>query len=77
MSLADRLNTSIPDLAAKVEVDRSWLFMVLKQSTPCSPRLAKRIEAATNGEIRAVWLLGLEAPPDLHLPTTTDVVKAS
>lgn len=43
----------------------------------CSVKLAKRIEAATNGEIRAVWLLGLEAPPDLHLPTTTDVVKAS
>jgi hypothetical protein len=32
--------------------------------------LAKRIEAATDGRIKAIWLLGLEEPP-------SDLSKAS
>ena len=39
------------------------LLYVLAGVSPASVELAKRIESATNGAVKAVWLLGLEDPP--------------
>ena len=55
---------SVPVLASQVGITRQHCWAVLAGKAGCSRKLAKRIEAATHGSIRAVWLLGLEDPPD-------------
>lgn len=54
---------TVTDLAEKVGVCRAHLSTILAQGTCKNPDLAKRIEAATNGAIRAACLLGLEPHP--------------
>jgi len=63
MSFQDRLTISIPTLATKIGADRTWIYRVIEGKSSCSAKMAKRIEDATEGEIKAVWLLGLETPP--------------
>lgn len=57
---------NIRALQRKLGCDYSHLFWVLKGEQYPSRSLAKRIESATGGAIRAVWLLGLEDPPPHH-----------
>jgi len=66
--------SSVPNISAlarDLDADYSHLHGVLKGSIYPGRKLAKRIEAATNGAIRAVWLLELETPPE-HQPSPLD-----
>ena len=72
MSFRDRLNMSIPELAKLVNADRSWIYRVIEGDAACGKRTALKIEAATEGAIKAVWLLGLEAPPPHPQPSSLD-----
>ena len=56
---------NIMDLSRQIGSNYSHLHGVLKGTIGCSAKLAKRIETATGGVVRAVWLLGLEEPPPL------------
>lgn len=54
---------NIMALSKGIKSNYSHLHGVLKGTVGCSTKLAKRIEAATGGAVRAVWLLGIEPAP--------------
>lgn len=66
MGLKDRLfaaGLTVYGLADAVKTPPAHLYNILNGVRRPRLPLAKRIEAATGGAIRAAWLLGLEEPP--------------
>jgi hypothetical protein len=64
--MAHDLRSRVPNIMAlskRIGSNYSHLHGVLKGSVSPSSKLAKRIEIATDGAVKAVWLLGLETPP--------------
>lgn len=61
---------NISALARELGSDYSHLHAVLRGDDGCSKKLARRIEAATHGRIRAWELLGLQDGPPPVLPSS-------
>ncbi|MBR9834055.1 MAG: helix-turn-helix transcriptional regulator, partial [Alphaproteobacteria bacterium] len=53
---------TLADLATKVSLATSYLSQIETGARRPSPEAAKRIEVATNGEVTAAELLGIETP---------------
>jgi hypothetical protein len=65
-------NESVRSLAARVPCAEAHLHCILSRLKRPLPDLAKRIEAATHGAIRAWELLGLPDGPPPVLPPHPD-----
>ncbi|MHB1663939.1 MAG: YdaS family helix-turn-helix protein [bacterium] len=50
-------NISITKLAEDLGISRSHIYNIIKYRVGLSPKLAKKIEEYTNGEIKAIDLL--------------------
>jgi hypothetical protein len=57
-------------VASRAGTPPGHLYNILNRVRRPLPPLAKAIERASNGVIRAVWLLELEPAPDGHLGDT-------
>lgn len=71
VSLKDTLLASgqtVAKVAAAAGTPPAHLYNILNRVRRPKPKLAKAIESASHGVIRAVWLMDLEPGPD-HSPS--------